>query len=496
MIYEEIQCLCQSHEVEGEVHTDTSYNTLTGAIYIPFAYEENQRNTMIKLFQSHGFVTIDQAKKNGMSMKRCEKCIVEKYSAAIVLEHCIINPALIIAPLQVIVESCDETKSFLDLSMHLPTELTCFKDDVRTTMNDHVLIHLKKDGCLVIDENELIYFSHGMISNILEKVLPPLIEDYARTNAENIADTIEDRKKTVTTKETSKTSTKSRGRSRKSMVENNVEKLMSYQDFKIPLQIVAEGIMKIYDDLVDIQETYSGNLSTSPQWEPEERSKFYEGPVYTFCRMALNNSFLSKTCTNAVEAEVEKVLQLRQGTSMAKSGRGAAKCRSIEEAFEESFPSACYYIQLTAKFSNAIFTDPDLSNEDEESLKRIFQSQCAWFAKRITEYCLFKANLEPEGIFSLHRNEDEEESDRSGDFSTHIDFTKFYSSNVFLSALGESTNPLKKLEEMFPGNVGFGLSRMWMLCGYDYYDCGEDFQADLERGDFDEFIAHIEEFCL
>ena len=48
LIYEEIQCLCQSHEVEGEVHTDTSYNTLTGAIYIPFAYEENQRNTMIK----------------------------------------------------------------------------------------------------------------------------------------------------------------------------------------------------------------------------------------------------------------------------------------------------------------------------------------------------------------------------------------------------------------------------------------------------------------
>ena len=95
------------------------------------------------LFQNNRFLTVDQAKNNGISMKRCEKYIFEKYSKVIVvLEHCNINSDAIITPLHVIVESCVETKSLINLAMYLPSESTCFKEDVRIIMNDHVITNL------------------------------------------------------------------------------------------------------------------------------------------------------------------------------------------------------------------------------------------------------------------------------------------------------------------------------------------------------------------
>ena len=488
-ILKEIESLCHNHEVDGEVHTDLSSNSLASAIYIPFAYEENQRNAILGFFQTNGFVTIDQAKENGMSMKRCEKCILETYSEALVLGCCIINPDLIIPPLKVVVDSCIDTDSFVDLSFHLPSELTYFRDDVCTIMTIHILNDLDCDsnGCLVIDEHELIYFSQGMVGNISQKILPLLIEDYARENAENFADYIDERKNNETSK-LSKSSSKSKGRSKKSSFNENVQNALSFQECILPLKIAVEGIMREYSDLLEIQDTYNDNVSEKPQWEPENKVTSYEGPLYIFCRKSLYNSSFEKACSAAVVAEIEKVQQTRRGVSITEGGLDAAKCRSIQASFDESFPSACYYLQMIFKFFVAITADADATDEEMESLKCFCMGQCAWFAKTITEHCLFKANYESEGIFSFGCDAKDPE-----DSSPHIDFMKIFSSKIFLSHLSENENPLEILEKMFPGNMGVELSRMWMLCGTNFYDCGED---EGEEGNFKQFISHIEEFCL
>ncbi len=493
LIFHEIESLCNSHEVNGEVHSDDATSkTLMGAIYIPCAYEENQRKTILGYFQDHGFITIHQAKESGISMKKCEKCIVEIDPKVIVLKSCIINPVKIVEPLEVNIDSCVGTNYFIDLSYHLPTELLCFQDDVRSIVENYILKNIGSDGCLIIDENELFYFSSGMIANISEKILPPVIEDYAKKNAEDIANRIDAKNKSNdgVVDVPTKTSKKGRNRSKKSPGDN-----IGVGNFMIPLEIVVKAIMETYTELIDIQETYIDNLSGPPKWDDDdELDKLYEGPLYSLCRQRLNTPIFQKACSIAVEAEVEKVLLARGGASMSKCGKGAAKCRSIEESFEDFFPSACYYMQLLAKFSHAILADPVVSDDEAESLKGVIVGQCAWFARKITEYCLFKANLDTEGILSLR---DEPGKDNSEVFWSPIDFVMLNDSQTTLRCVSEDIHPLKKLEEIFPGNIGVGLSRMWLFCGQDFYDyCEDDNINEITEFNIDNFISHIEEYCL
>ena len=515
----QIQLLCESHILKGKVHTDSS-NTVTGAIFIPIAYEQHQRDIIEGLFHANGYITIHQAEQAGVSAKRLETCILDNQSDAILFQKCIIHQDIIISPLQVVVEECIEAQSFLDLSLHLPGDILSCKDDINTIMMDHILNKTNSDGRLMLDQDEVLYFSQGMIDNITTNVLPQLIETFAKVRATEIIDTIDERKKksignnnpSVITKEVG-TSKKFKGKSKSKTKHTKKKSLHENEDGAdvflsslIPLETVVSAVVEAYPGLSDIQESYNNDSINKPKWQKEDDDNEcqgdYEGPVYGFCRLALNNdSRLETLCSNSVEAEMEKIIKTRRGSSMSKRGRGAAKCRSIEQQFEDKFPLACHLIQLTAKLPLAMDLDQETSEDNVDAVTSDYLHHCAWFAQRITEYCAFKAGLDTDDIFHFSKVDDK--NDQEG-FNFDVDLTQRHFSPVFLSCTtqddGVWQDPLKLLREMMPGNIGVGLARMWIFTGGSHYDggrrVGNDGNDFIRPGDMNKFLTHVEEFCL
>ncbi len=504
LILDYIQYLCDSKELDGNLRCDSTNNNIIGALYIPTVYEQKQNDVIGNLFHTNGFVTFQQGNRAGVSPKRLKECILEMYSHPIVLEGCIIHPDVIVAPLQVVVEECIDAGSFVDLSTHLHSDILSNRDDVRSILTKHILNKFDHaNGCLVVDDHEAIYFSQAMINDVSNKVLPPIIEDFAKERAVEMADEIEKMKKvnvgTKYNKDPKTAAGKSKSKtklSKKKKDSEGVEDAMIHAPNPglIPLQTVVGAITEHCPDLDDIQNHYCSER-IEPNWhQPSDNIREYEGPLYEFCRIALNkDSCLDSLCHKAVSAELEKIMASKKGNSLSARVQGAAKCRSIESQFEENFANACYFLQLVVKMMNVC---SPLNGDEVNVMEGNILHHCACFARRITEYCLFKVGLDVDGPFCFINECDSDAMDENYYYSK-VDFCQHHvPSSVFLSCTSTSETsdqekePLRLLRDLIPGNVGVEVARMWILTGANHYFGG------FKPGDINKFIKHVEESCL
>lgn len=505
-ILDHVQYLCDSNELEGDLHCDSTNNNIIGALYIPTVYEQKQNDVVGNLFHTNGFVTFQQGNRAGVSPKRLKERILEMHSHPIVLEYCIIHPDVIVAPLQVVIEECIDAGSFVDLSVHLHSDILSNRDDVRSILTEHILNKFgNANGCLVVDDHEAIYFSQAMIDDISNKVLPPIIEDFAKERAIEMADEIDEINKVSVGNKHNKDPLKSKKAAGKSKSKTKLSKKKKASEDDddvmvhapnpglISLKTVVGAITEHCPDLDDIQNNYCSDR-IEPSWhQTSDEIPEYEGPLYAFCRIALNkDSCLDNFCHNAVSAELEKIMASRKGNSLSARAQGAAKCRSIECQFEENFANACHFLQLAIKAMNVC---SQLTGDEVNLLEGNILHHCACYARRITEYCLFKVGLDVDGPFCFIKDGDSDIMDENYYYSK-VDICQRHRvpSSVFLSCTSETSDqekdPLRLLRDLMPGNVGVELARMWILTGANHYFGG------FKPGDINKFLKHVEESCL
>lgn len=489
LILDHIRYLCESNQIQGTLHTESASQSI-GALYIPFVYEQNQKETISRIFNTDGYITFEQAKHHGVSTKRVKECILDAHDKAVVFHECIVHNDVIIEPLKEVVGNSIQTKSFVDLSVHLPNDLLRCSDDIRSIMNEHIMNKLNKAGCLIIDKNESIYFSQTMINNIMESIIPPLVERFGRERAKALVD--ENNKIIEISQMVKHTKEKATGRSKRRGRKNIKESEDDDDTIKpgiIPLETVVDSIINEYSDLVEVQDSYKNLKGDVSCWSSDE-STDYDGPVFELCRIEINkNSRIDQLCSNAVHAELESIIASKKGSTLRDA--------KIEAKFEENFPLACYHLQLAIKMT--IF-DQYLNEKQRDVLSNVILQQCASFARRITEYCLFKQDGDAEEVFSFSNRHN---SWGEKYFYSQIDSTQHNSMSTFLSCTDSSAkklDPLQALRNLLPGNIGVAIARMWVLLGGNFYDGGIKINYDnssfVRPGDLTAFLSHCEESCL
>jgi hypothetical protein len=409
---------------------------------------------------------------------------------------------------QCLIEDSVEAQSFLNLALHLP-EGIC-RADVETLMSDHVfssMEELVQSGCLIfLGDGETFFFSTGMINKISKTCFQPLIEEYAKPRAMEIAKSLdsacEELEDELQTKGKKSRNVKARSNTeRKCSKKRSTSESDTISYGKVALTSVANAVAEMYPELSDIQANYSVDVAAvGLSWDDDGDDGDDDGPIYSFCRHAFGNSeSFEKKCADAVKEELIKIMAEKKGSTTHNRGFGAAKVKNIELSFEVSFKTACQWLQVLAKFPQYLLNSDADSNFTEEAKKDFLNGCAADFTRRMTEYCIFKHGVEE---VKFHFFSNGEDTDSAGSFYLPVDTTQKEFRKVFLScqsSKGEE-DPLKMLREYFPGSSGVELARAWKFCGGENYAGGEiileDGGTSYKPGDFDRFLSHTEESCL
>ncbi len=412
-----------------------------------------------------------------------------------------------VAKTQSLIEDSLEAKSFFEMSTHLPEGIS--RIDAEALMSEHVfgsIEELEESGFFIYhNSGQTFFFSNGMVTSILSSCIQPLIEDYAKPRAKELADLlmstdeqVEDDLPTKGRKSRSGKAKNKGDRKRSSKRSGNEFDTIDYG--KVPLTSVASAVAEIYSEFAEIQANHSvdagkGGLS----WDNENVDD--GGPLFSFCRRAFGNSeSFAKDCADAVKVELTKIMEERKGSSLQSREFGAAKSKNIESSFEDAFRTSCQWLQVLAKYPLYLVSSDEESSVVEQA-KQDFLNGCAVdFTKRLTEYCLFKYGIDEEVTFQFHH--DGQDAHDEGSFHTPVDTTQREFHRVFLSCKSkeEEENPLNFLREYLPGSSGVELARAWKFCGGENYAGGkittEDDVILCKPGDFERFLSHIEESCL
>jgi hypothetical protein len=523
--------LCKKGEVLGEVHESAA--SVTGAMYLPNIYLSMQRTSVDEFFAANGFITADDCRAFGVLESKMGAYVQVSNPTALVLPNSVIMRDVIVSPVEQALIETIANDTFLDLSGHLPQSIMAHEHDVRMIV-EYMALPIVVDktsdgqgGCTVICNGEALFVSQGMIRHCSKSIVPPLIEAHAKTRAGQImsgasSDPItEDEPILVSDKK----STKRKGK--KTAGKTNATASQSKDSSEcavVPLVTVAKMVASEYPDLADIQTTFGplfdAASKSAPVWEDSEDSEDADtntsgGPLYEVCRSVLYNDEFQTACEQAVKAELERLESNKASRSVRSRKDSAAKIRSIESAFENPtcFNAACYSLQLNAKFLEYAIASPDLDEQVVSALKQDFLCGCcADFTSRITQYCLFRNEIE-DGVFCIESKMADDapveavESDLPA-YCQPMDMAarRFPSTRLTCSGKGyedEPRMPLPTFRVVLAGNVGIALARMWSLCGGDCYDCGsrlKDDGAEVMRvtrpGDVEGFLSHVEESCL
>jgi len=407
-----------------------------------------------------------------------------------------IHPDVFVTPVQAAIEGCIESESFLDLSQYIPAQMTVA--DCTNLIQDYIFVDGDRLGCLIfLVDKEPFYFSQGMVKHISTKLLQPLIEDYAKTRAQEVvdrADNIYNDHVEDGEQQGGKKTSKGRNRSRKiSEPENESHGIL-------PLASVADAIARGYPDLASIQSSYTVEKEDLC-WDIEDGGS--DGPLYAFCRAIFGTSrAFQKDCDRAVNAEVAKLTAMKKGMSIGSNG--AANVKNVEALFEKSFKISCHFLLILAKYPKSLLDEENTEAKDEAEAT-FLNTAAADFARRLTEFCLFKNGVQ-NGLFHFFHEEDGDDSDESNLFYKEINSSsKRTFKRVFLSCSSDDhdsdqIDPLQLLRDTLPVGVGVPLARMWIFCGGENYSGGERVQEDgsttIRPGDFEGFVSHAEEYCL
>lgn len=328
---------------------------------------------------------------------------------------------------------------------------------------------------------------------------------------------------------------------------------------------VSCAIAKAYPDLAEIQSSINdldfaslvdnpNNFSNNPSWkldDPGSNSNSYSSVededefFYSLTRSIIASQLLATSCNKAVQAEYQKLLQSKRTTTQKRTRHdNATLARTINESFENAdcFANACFFLQmmqkavlqikaiLDKKEQSSEFADTSLGTMDTNMEVKKMEAmlfQCASnFAKRITEYVLFKCDVEDD-VFTFS-----EVSTLGNDLDDLIDSvdckdsslpsfcqpvemgnTKFRTvhisyNNEAKNEMGKEKDVLEMLREELPKEIGTAVAKMWKFCGGEFYQGGvisnrnsterevTEGNTFFRPGSFEGFLKHVEESCL
>lgn len=406
----------------------------------------------------------------------------------------ILYPEMVLAPIQATIEECLSTNSFVELSMHIPQDLLRKKECIRRIIEDFVLAGLTSKtekgmlGYLVVNREEVFFFSNQMAKDIEEKTLRPMIKVYAMERAleEERAVHFVDNHDEGSLRQSDRITRKHSKRAKKTGDEGD-KRFCTDRDI-VPLNAVVVEITKRYPGLSDIQESKYGEI-TGASWDDDVGEK---GTISQFCRIALYTEMFREMCSNAVKVELEKIVRKKNGVSCSRE-QSATTFKSIEASFEDKdcFAASCYLLQMLSRFSLSTVSMNNESNSDALIMNE-FLLICANFARRVTQFALYKHGVD-ENTFSF--------SDGAGDsefFFSQVDLSTRSFKSVYLSCIddneGQPQDSISLLRESLPGNVGVVMAHMWALTGESHYS-GVSNNSSGE-GDAEKFLLHVKENCL
>ena len=148
-------------------------------------YGEAQRKGVDDFFSANGYATSELFLSLGLPTHSMGKYINESFEDAVALSDSVIDPKVIMAPLEALVEDAITQRGFVDLRTSLPDAVISSEADMHQILGGDGF----KDGISVVCDGEALFFSTGMVHDIDAKILPAIIEGYGTTRAQEIDDT-------------------------------------------------------------------------------------------------------------------------------------------------------------------------------------------------------------------------------------------------------------------------------------------------------------------
>lgn len=537
-----VQEACQSEQLPGDFHGGG--NAAAGSeLYTPHAHEQAKRKEVDELFGAQGYMTASRGAALGLSKSKMGEYIQQSFpSAVIVSESLVVTSDTILSPLKAVIQEAIATSSFVDLAAQVPADILEQEEDCKLILNNHILPALVQEdedtgskkkkkksksgpsslGVLVISSaSGGLFVSQGMIQGFQQKVLPGLIAEYGKERAEEL-----DAAEVKGTSSTSKSNSKKKGRKGKKgfKAASEEDEGDGQHEDVVPLVNVVISMGTEYPELMEtdmvtkdtIEAASSGPLPRltwesigNNSHEADSNSLCNEGLICELCRSALYSEELVASCQRAIELELKALQSARLSKASVSRKDAATKVRNVETAFEEAFVDACNLLEAQLKFLEYVESNEELVGKLKSEL---LQGCCADFTSRLTQYCLFKNEIDADMFqFSMDSSSsvesgEEEKAQEAAQPSYCVspDLTARQYPKTFLrleeTADTDGKGPLPKLREVLPGSIGVSLARQWTMCGGACYQGGtkvdESGKEFTRPGDLEKFMAHVEENCL
>ena len=451
--------------------------------------------------------------------------------------------------MEAILQEAVSSESFVDLQDHIPLDILEQEQDTLIILNQHVLPNLEKEsdpkstrkkkrstktsqqsavGVPVVSSSHGgIFVSGGMIRNIEKRLLPDLISRFAKERAVQLdANAVASENVAHYTKASSSSSKKKGGHKGKTGGKQSntedIDELSESAANLVPLYQLLQKLVEEYPELTEadreVRNLLENGSNLQLSWEGNQGQEATNSLLCEFCRTAMYTEDFIVKCQTSVEAEIKQLESARISKANLSRKDAATKIRNIDSAFEETFNTACYMLQSQVKFLEYVENAENVSEDDHGNVKfrdsltnELLQGCCADFTSRLTQYCIFKNEMDSEQ-FGFLAGDFEEDQDRVGympHYCTPLDLAIRKYPPTFLSCIesgagsdeeSKTKGPLPKLREGFPGSIGVTLARQWTACGGVCYQGGtkidEDEQKIARPGDLQKFMTHVEENCL
>jgi hypothetical protein len=492
-----IECLTEhSDRTGGDLHVDENVST---ALFTPHTYEQGQRQAILDFVSANGYITASSSTRYGMPTSSMMEIVKKEFPDAIVLggnDGCVVQDHV----LQNVQVAIQESTTSVDLQEFLPVEL------LQPSIVRLVLDHIEFDpsqGVAVVADDQALVIHKDLVKEIAQKVLPPLVEAFAKSRAEELFKTaappaVEEE---VIVRKSSKAKRKAK---KATTVQSKTEETTSASRV-VPLLQVAGALIKEFPDLMP-EESEQQILEQADilSWDDGEENEIL---LVDFCKSALYTSKFQSDCEEAVRANLERLQSTKDSKATVSRKDAASKVRSVQNAFESSFATGCYMIQAMSKVIGLAANSEHFDEDAMETLKKEFlQGCCADLTSRMTQYCLFQ-NEEEGGIFTFAGEVDKEDDKEKEEddaalppYCTPVDTSISRYPLIHLSC-PPPREPLPVLRESLSGNVGVSLARQWILCGGECYRGGaktsdDDGSTFIKPGNMESFLSHVEKNCL
>ncbi|GAX16530.1 hypothetical protein FisN_7Lh252 [Fistulifera solaris] len=397
----------------------TTSGILQGDTYIPHAYRQQQQQTTVDLFQTAGVVT-----DTHHSIHQLREWLLP-YHPIVTLTHALVHRTLICDPLEAALQEAD----VLELHPWIPTNLSV--EDGRLLLQQVLPV-----GALFVwNDQGGWYFSQPMIATFQTTIMPLLVQEYAHERARELADAHGGVQAILD----------SRDRKQSTKTKPSIDNL---EYGTVPVERVVQRIRAQYCD------------------DEEEDATLTELTTLAF----LSSDGHAKDCQIAIRVELQRMTERSQRTTIQTS----IDHNPMALERTECFAYACYVFQLSQHFLQYAQDSGGMENTYLLILRHeLLEGPGADLAWRMTQYCLFRNNVNDESFFF---------ESRTDPYYHPVDIALRQYDPVSIT-YDKTKDPLAALRRILPGSTGVTVARLWELC----HGTVDDINALQE---------HLQENCL